>query len=288
MEKRQRVALLDVMDGLGGLLESARGGELHPQTKKDGTTVTIFDYVVQGALYGCLGALWPSSILLGEEGDFEKSLLAKSASAWLVDPIDGTAPFTSGLGYYTVTATYFEYGIPRCGVIYMPNRRKGWFASGDEEKGPQAWRIEVDAATDRLVLQEPEELAFKLPNGELKNAYLFVGSDAHRLTSEPPLNKWGGKIRALGASAGHLMLLADATPSHDPAAVLISRAKTWDISAGLLIAEARGLKLCDTHGTPLATGDNFILDYSNEKGKLIKPVLIGHAEILEHLYPASS
>ena len=99
------------------------------------------------------------------------------------------------------------------------------------------------------------------------DSYLDVSSDVHRRLE---LTNFGGKLRARGATAsGFASLLGGGGMGGggvDPRAVAVTRAKIWDVAAGLVLAEAIGLCAVDLRtrtpvdvaallGSALAGGD---------------------------------
>src|SRR6056297_950984 len=68
--------------------------------KKDGSLVTAADDAMQAAMIESLRTLWPEYTLLGEEMDAQQQqalLDEDSAGLWVLDPLDGTSNFASGV-----------------------------------------------------------------------------------------------------------------------------------------------------------------------------------------------
>ena len=83
-------------------------------------------------------------------------------------------------------------------------------------------------------------------------------------------------MRALGATAAHLALLMDNTT--DPAAVVLSRYKIWDIAAGLALARAAGLDIRN-----LTSGATFHFEELFGESTLWPVLLVGPSEVLNAL-----
>lgn len=94
---------------------------LSRETKKSPLDlVSEADGAVETQLQQALAEAFPEDGFLGEEtgGDLSQSL-------WIVDPIDGTTNFLSGLPMWGVSLGLVENGEPKIGIIILP-------AMGDE------------------------------------------------------------------------------------------------------------------------------------------------------------
>lgn len=95
--------------------------------KADGTPVTAADLEVDEALVAVLGEKRPSDAVLSEEGGAR----GDDRRRWIIDPIDGTIPFsTGGAGWGTYVALEQD-GELVLGVINHPvDRRRYWATRG--------------------------------------------------------------------------------------------------------------------------------------------------------------
>ena len=64
---------------------------------------------------------YPDDVFFGEETGSEYQPQTDQG-VWVVDPIDGTHPFISGMPYWCVSIAYLINGQVEMGVIYDPNR----------------------------------------------------------------------------------------------------------------------------------------------------------------------
>lgn len=113
------------------------------EAKADGTPVTAADLEVDDALVAVLREERPSDAVLSEEGGAR----GDARRRWIIDPIDGTVPFsTGGAGWGTFVALE-EEGELVLGVINHPVDRRRYWAS----RGAGARR----AATDNGVVLGP-------------------------------------------------------------------------------------------------------------------------------------
>jgi len=74
-----------------------------------------------------LKAAYPDDAFLGEETGM--SAFASEQGIWVVDPIDGTQPFVSGLSNWCVSIGFVQGGIAQFGLVFAPARDE-LFAGG--------------------------------------------------------------------------------------------------------------------------------------------------------------
>jgi myo-inositol-1(or 4)-monophosphatase len=96
----------------------ARVGELPIQSKGTQDVVTEADVEVELLLKRGLAERFPGDAFFGEEtgaGDLENA-----SGVWVVDPIDGTQPFVSGMTSWCVSLAYVHDGALQFGFIHNP------------------------------------------------------------------------------------------------------------------------------------------------------------------------
>lgn len=74
-----------------------------------------------------LAEAWPQDAFLGEETGATE--FADGQGIWVVDPIDGTQPFISGLSSWCVSIAFMQNGVVQFGMVYAPSRNE-LFAGG--------------------------------------------------------------------------------------------------------------------------------------------------------------
>jgi myo-inositol-1(or 4)-monophosphatase len=87
--------------------------------------VSRADTASEAAIVALLRAERPADGVVGEEG----ALVEGGARRWLVDGIDGTFNFVSGIPHWCVAVGLEEDGVPVAGAVYDPNARE-LFAAG--------------------------------------------------------------------------------------------------------------------------------------------------------------
>ncbi len=90
-------------------LEGFRRPDLAVDHKADGTVVTAYDRMTERLLREGIAASFPGDGILGEE---EADVVGTSGRRWILDPIDGTAPFARGIVTWGVlVACEDEHGM---------------------------------------------------------------------------------------------------------------------------------------------------------------------------------
>ncbi len=79
--------------------------------------VSEADREVETLIRAALGAAFPDDALLGEEHGFTEG---GSGFTWVIDPIDGTAPYLAGLPGWCISIGGCDADGPALGVIYVP------------------------------------------------------------------------------------------------------------------------------------------------------------------------
>ncbi len=110
--------------------------------KDDGSFVTDTDELLQFEIARELHAKWPTIRLLGEEMKRREQLAILDATnhsddegVWVLDPLDGTTNFSSGLPLYGISLALVQNGNTELAVVYDPVRDECFSA----KKGQGAW-----------------------------------------------------------------------------------------------------------------------------------------------------
>ena len=111
-----------VRAGAEAALAAAREGSLEVETKlSPADLVSRADTAAEAAIADIIRAERPDDALLGEEGASAESA---NARRWLVDGIDGTFNFLSGIPHWCVAVGLEEDGEPVAGAVYDPSARE--------------------------------------------------------------------------------------------------------------------------------------------------------------------
>ncbi len=79
--------------------------------------VTAADRGAEALIRAGLGRLWPDSPIMGEEEGFTPGA---SAWSWIIDPIDGTRAFISGVPAWGILLGLLHEGRPVGGIMHQP------------------------------------------------------------------------------------------------------------------------------------------------------------------------
>lgn len=200
--------------------------------KDDGSILTEADMTCHHHLKRELAEYWPDIGYLSEEcgHDEQQELLERHADGlWVVDPLDGTNNFASGIPYFCLSLALVDRRGVRLGVVYDPNRDECFTA----EAGSGAF-----LNGERLPPRgEPPEMDKSLLLANLNRLPVALRD---YLIRTPPY----GSVRHFGASALDWCWLADGR-GH---LLLHAGQNFWDYAAGLLIFSEAGGCSCTLEG----------------------------------------
>lgn len=112
------------------------------EEKADGSLLTEADTEMQRHTQDFLAQYWPQFAFLGEENtpEEQRSALESEQGCWILDPVDGTSNFASGIPVYAVSLALVIGGDVVAGLVYDPDRdemfaaRKGYWAELNGEQ----------------------------------------------------------------------------------------------------------------------------------------------------------
>ncbi len=248
------------------LADAARGAILpyfraaHSITNKDKAgrfdPVTDADQAAERAMLALIERENPTHGVLGEEyGEREST----SGYQWVLDPIDGTRAFISGLPTWGVLIGLYYEGRPLIGIMdqpYIEERYRGWMdgANVTARGRTRALKTRPCASLSEATLSTTDP-------------YLFRGAEAdvfERVRSQAKLTRYGCDCYAYAMiGAGHIDV------------VIESNLKPFDIAALIPIITGGGGGVCawdggdaSQGGRVLAFGDVRVRD---ETLKLLSP-----------------
>ena len=210
--------------------------------KSDRSPVTIADRDAETAMRQLLTRSVPDHGVFGEEHGAERT---DAEYVWVLDPIDGTKAFITGLPIFGTLIALLHRGKPVLGVIDQPILGERWLGVTGQASTFNGRPIRVRAceALDRAYMYSTAPLMF---SGE--------GEDRHAaLAGQVKLFRWGGDCYAYGLlAAGHVDLVVESSLKLYDFAALVPVIK----GAGGLITDWRGRELdMSSDGSVLAAGD---------------------------------
>jgi len=93
------------------------------ETKADASPVTRADRETEAAMRTLIEERYPGDGIVGEEHGRER---ADAARLWVLDPIDGTRSFVTGVPLFGTLIALAVDGVPVVGVIDQPVARERW------------------------------------------------------------------------------------------------------------------------------------------------------------------
>jgi inositol-phosphate phosphatase/L-galactose 1-phosphate phosphatase/histidinol-phosphatase len=110
-------------DESGKILLPANAHRPRVELKADRSLVTKIDRRIERKLRGLIHAEFPDHGVLGEEAGGQNE---GADLLWVIDPIDGTAPFVAGVPVFGTLIALLYRGEPIVGVIDHPVTRDRW------------------------------------------------------------------------------------------------------------------------------------------------------------------
>ncbi len=216
--------------------------------KADGSVVSATDQHIHARFADAIAATFDGHELISEEGTHESG---DARFRWIIDPLDGTSNFTSGLPYWCVSVALTCDGQVVMGVVDAPDlnvryaARAGggtWASDGKNQK--RVWVREPVDVFDEKQRQVPLMLT----------PTTLVSAREHNVAL---------RQRVLGATALDLAFVADGTAAGSVAVV----PRIWDVAAGvLLVHEAGGAVAVEPDVLlPVTTG----VDYGSRQGAVV-------------------
>lgn len=185
--------------------------------------LTAADGAVESLIRAEVLARFPDDTVLGEEEGGEAG-----DALWIVDPIDGTANFARSDRLWCISLGFVLMGEPTLGVIYAPAIDEFYAARKGQGAYLNAQRIQAadTARIDRSVL----ELGWsaRLPNK------IYVDTLSRALDAGVSVK------RSASGALGLAQVAVGRTDAYAEAHI-----NSWDVAAGLVIAQEAGARVND-------------------------------------------
>jgi inositol-phosphate phosphatase/L-galactose 1-phosphate phosphatase/histidinol-phosphatase len=220
------------------------------EVKKDVSPVTMADKNAEAAMRDVINSRYPMHGIWGEEYGAER---LDAEWVWVLDPVDGTKAFSSGLLTFGTLIALMHNGVPVVGVINQPIVKDRWLGINGQPTTRNGKPIRTRACNDLslAVMRGCEPREFRLL-GE----YDCFAQLASQTRYEDAL--WGGDCLNYGVLAGgYIDLVVEATMKlHDfaPMQPIIE-------GAGGVISDWQGRPLTmQSDGHVIAAGSRVLLD----------------------------
>jgi histidinol phosphatase-like enzyme (inositol monophosphatase family) len=215
------------------LFRSVELGEVSKPGHSSGfDPVTEADKGAERAIRALIEAEYPDHGIIGEEYG---TVRADADYVWVLDPIDGTRAFISGLPLWTTLIGLRHKGRPIMGVIAQPFLKEIFLGSPLGSRlitpsGSTPLRVRACAALDQAVLATTDP-------------HLYSGDEEPAFTA---LRK-GAKLMRYGCDAYAFAMVAQGTMD----GALETGLKAWDIDAIIPVIENAGGVVTDWAGAPV-------------------------------------
>jgi len=232
----------EVTVALAGALADAAGAVVRRyfrtrvavEGKADKSPVTVADRDAEAAMRDLIAANHPDHGIVGEE---HGAVRPDAEYVWVLDPIDGTKSFISGVPLFGTLIALLRDGVPVLGVIDQPILRERWLGARGRPTTlngvPVATRACEDLRAATLFATSPD---------------MFRGADAQafaRLAAAVGLVRHGADCYAAGLLAsGFIDLIVEAT------------LKPYDYCALAPVIEGAGGIITDWSGAKLGLGSD--------------------------------
>jgi myo-inositol-1(or 4)-monophosphatase len=241
-ELDERLAAAETAARAAGELAAAqfvRREQLSVDRKGAQDLVSEADRACEDLIVGLLANLFPSDGFLGEEGGWRNR---DAAAVWVIDPIDGTHNFLTGIPFWCVSIGLAVAGRPVLGVVYSPLADELYSARAGGGAWVNGQPIAVTGGTELTRARVCVGFSYRRPVAEhvrVVGALLSAGCEYLRLGS----GALGLAYTAAGRFDGYWE----------------RHINSWDAAAGLvLVREAGGFASDLLAGDGLARGGEIL------------------------------
>ena len=215
----------------GGLSLKYFRKTLDVEHKADCSPVTIADREVEAAMRERIEQIYPSHGIYGEEHGLDN---VDAAHTWVLDPIDGTKSFITGMPTFGTLIAHLEDGVPVIGVIGVPAMDERWLGVAGR---PSLFNGFTCATSDCQTLAEANVYTTSLDIFDAAGLEFF-----ERVSSRAAMRRFGGDCYSYGLLAsGHVD------------AVVEMSLEPYDYLALVPVIEGAGGVITDWQGNPLRT-----------------------------------
>lgn len=241
----------------GKVIMSYCGKDQHKNIKHEDPTdyATKADLEAEKTIVKILISSFPNHNLIAEEG---AKIDQKSEFTWVVDPLDGSISFGSGIPYFSVSIGLLEGDIPILGVIYNVSFKHLYWAQ--KEHGVFLNGKAVQVSQKKSLKESVGSLDFGHNVKRQQKLDLYVNK---LITKIGYLYSFGSAVASLGMVAEGILDL------------YVNHAYPWDFAAGAVIVKEAGGMVTDFEGNEP--------DFTKDRLNIVASNGLIHNEILEAL-----
>jgi myo-inositol-1(or 4)-monophosphatase len=222
----------------GRLLLEGFGRPTIERRKGAHDVVTALDHASERSIMGRLADEFPTDRRLGEESGLAVPARRGEGGpirTWIVDPLDGTINFASGIPFWCVSVALAVGDQVMVGVIADPLRNETYAAI----RGRGAWRVEDGAALAVRRLRRTADAVLAADPGDVDD-----------LQAEARISALRPKVRAVRTLGSIALSLTSLANGRLDGVLQVRGLGAVDIAAAGLIAEESGARLTDANGGP--------------------------------------
>ena len=246
----------EFQDFFHSLLDAARDtirpyyadSSLAVETKSDDTPVTIADRETERILREKINQTYPTHGIIGEEFGTENP---DAEFVWVLDPIDGTKSFVTGVPLFGILIALLKDGLPILGSIDQPILSQRIIGDGQSTyfNGRQ------------VHLRKPSSLqqATLLTTDPLVPAQLHNAGGWDKLTNTVRLYRtWGDCYGYLLLAAGKADIMVDPI------------VEKWDLLSLIPIIRGAGGTITDWQGNDPVQGNSIVASHPDLHGEILE------------------
>ncbi len=199
------------------------------EDKADASPVTIADREAEAAMRAIIEAAYPDHGIFGEEFPFVRT---DAEYAWVLDPIDGTKAFVTGMPVFGTLIALMHEGRPILGIIDQPMTDERWIGAAGRTTTLNGSPVKTRKGTTL------ETAAHYATHPDMFSGVERAKFDA--VASRVKLSRFGGDCYAYGLlAAGCIDLVTEAC------------LQIYDFMALIPIIEGAGGIVTDWNGAPM-------------------------------------
>ena len=220
-------------DASGKLICKYFRSRMDVEDKLDDSPVTLADRLAETVIREMISEKFPDHDILGEEYGFQST---GSRYKWVLDPIDGTRSFISGMPIFGTLISLLENDVPLFGIIDIPILKERWvgqkdktclYYSSQSDKEPVSCNVSHQQKIENTILYSADPAMFN----SIQKPFF------DQIAAQAKLVRFGGDCYSYGLLAsGYIDLVVEAD------------LKTYDVMALVPVVEAAGGMITDWQG----------------------------------------
>lgn len=234
--KREREVCLQAIRAAGALAQQGFGGPLQVEDKAGGEgPVSNYDRACDALIREQLSAAFPGDALLTEESE-DDGAWQQAERVWIVDPIDGTQEYVTGVPQYAVMIGLCVDGVPQFGAVYAP--AQDLLLVGEQGHGTS-------------VFHQGEQRALVLKDKDPREAWRIAVSRSHGSPEVERVCAALAPSQMVPMGSVGLKIASVCQGQTDLYVATTTRIKLWDSCGPHALLSAAGGVMVDLFGRPL-------------------------------------